>query len=724
LARGNTVEIQGGAYGTGAGSPSVIEGGFANASGGHGSIASGNTVKISGGAFYCDSIMGGRAGGTSAKTVTGGNTVEISTGVRMRSHCAITGGHAGGGDPTDVSSDNLVKIGAMNIDAGVDVDLYGGYADNGSAAATSENNTLEVSDQGATAHSTLYFQKLVFDVPATLTAGGTMLTVSNTSQFGGVATPMAPSIEIAIETGSTLKKGDQIVLIDATGSSSPNALVTSLTTASPVSSKTAGYTFKIVTVAASGKPSDDKKLVVEVAGAPTPPVFTQQTFPADPVAVTASFGVKVDQDATAYWQVLDNTSGAASCPAIGDPSYAASYSDSLQANVLYSNGVSPLAALDPATDYLFCLYAENADGDTGIWSHNFTTATPTLGAVTVSGITDTSANFSVTATVVGPTGYWQVIDNTSGAATCPAVGDASYVSNAVLNVDTPTVSGVSSTPLAAGTSYILCFYANYDYGSGITAQAVPFKTLDTPPTSTVGPVTITATTDTTASFDVTSSTNADGWWQVIPGGSATCPPAGDATYADSAPMTGGFPLDETVTGLAAGNTYTVCFYADFGGGNTSTPQGVTVTTTGSASAPTVSGAVINITDTTANVSVTYDAPIHGYGYLSNSGSCPAASAAYTDLGAMNAPATPYTTPLTGLSAGTSYTYCFYYTYGPAAATVTSAVQPLPFTTSGTKAPPSSGGSGATSVPTLGETTLALLALLLAGMGVVTMRRKQ
>jgi len=98
------------------------------------------------------------------------------------------------------------------------------------------------------------FQNLHFYVPATLTHGGSMLTVAN-AVF--IDLP-APTVSVAVAAGSTLAVGDRIVLMDIDvlwGSAIPTS-VTSLTT---------GYRFTVV----EGELENWKwKLVVQVTSTP------------------------------------------------------------------------------------------------------------------------------------------------------------------------------------------------------------------------------------------------------------------------------------------------------------------------------------------------------------------------------------------------------------------------------------------------------------------------
>ena len=289
-ADGNTVTVSG----AGA-SASVVYGGNARAGTGGAASASGNRVEMTDG-VVANGIIGGNAvaptgaadalnnvveitGGTVSNGIAGGmadaqpggathasnNKVSISGGTVSNSQ--IFGGFAtsaGGG--TGTAADNTVEIkGSAVIGAGIS--LYGG------SAATTTGNTLELYLQGVTVDIVHSFQNLNFHIPASLTAGQTMLTIHN-----GGPTSMAylagTTLGIEVESGSPLKAGDQIVLIDATADyvyGSPAAAVTSLTT---------GYAFEIVTAELA-----NQKLVARVVADPSSPAATPITTAA--VTITA-----------------------------------------------------------------------------------------------------------------------------------------------------------------------------------------------------------------------------------------------------------------------------------------------------------------------------------------------------------------------------------------------------------------------------------------------------
>jgi len=237
-ANDNTVKVSGaGAVAT------LVDGGYATAGTGGTASATGNTVEITGGTVSGIEINGAQARASGGTATASGNRVSISGGTV--SSLNVFGGYTLG--TTSTASDNTVEIkGSAVIGAGVN--LYGGEA-----ITTSTGNTLELSLKGVTVGYLQYFQNLNFHVPASLTAGQTMLTANTGVDLGNPA----PAVSVEIASGSRLAVGDQIVLIDASAGAMTNTAPASVTSA------TAGYTFSIV-----GSPIADKKLVVEVTAVP------------------------------------------------------------------------------------------------------------------------------------------------------------------------------------------------------------------------------------------------------------------------------------------------------------------------------------------------------------------------------------------------------------------------------------------------------------------------
>ena len=100
------------------------------------------------------------------------------------------------------------------------------------------------------------------------------------------------------------------------------------------------------------------------AGCTSPPALSNENVPTAPAASGANYSVTSDQAATGYMQVIQNGT---SCPAVGDASYA--NVGAMSAGTVYTGALGTLTA---GSTYLFCFYAENAIGDSAIYSAPFT----------------------------------------------------------------------------------------------------------------------------------------------------------------------------------------------------------------------------------------------------------------------------------------------------------------------------------------------------------------
>ncbi|MCL2830542.1 MAG: hypothetical protein FWD77_07395 [Betaproteobacteria bacterium] len=523
-ANNNEVDIDNGTFGS-VGSTTNIYGGYAagGAFGNHtvSAVASLNKIIISGGTFFCGEITGGAV--NNAIPVANGNTVIISGGTLSGTgFCDISGGTTGGAWTTGTAKDNLVSIGNLSVGT-KDVRLHGGIPE---GDGLSSGNTLEVTAK-QTAYSAEDFQNLVFDVPASLTVGQTMLTLTFQAYFD---TPSAPPVKVNIGAGSTLQPNDQIVLIDVTGSVNPDPLHTSLSTTSPVTSDTSGWSFKIV-----GNPQADKKLVVQVLTAPptAAPHIVSTDFPSTPVQrAGALFTVKLDQDGGGHWQVIDDTTWASigsACPAAGAASY--TFSRSMSGNTSYTPYIAGAAAtlLDASTHYYFCFYADNVIGASSIWNEDFTTAAlppPTLTGPTISGITSAGASFSVTSDQ-DATIYWGTISSGGTCSSDPGMYLLHDTITAGTHSETLVFSSSASSPVKKALSAvdeILCVIAQNAHGTSAPVSK---------------PFTIPG---------AGGSGGTPGTGGTTPGGGGTTP-GGDGTT----PSSGNFADGDT---LAAGGSYT------------------------------------------------------------------------------------------------------------------------------------------------------------------------
>ncbi len=186
----NTVTIHGGTFG-GSFLSYAAAGGYSSSGN-----SNGNTVIINGGTFN-GYVFGGR---TDTGATANGNTLIINGG---RFYDYVFAGNAA--TSGNEASGNTVTISGTP-------DLTGAYLAGGFAVGgTSANNTLNLHSNGITLGSIGYFQNLNFYVPASLSNGGTMLSVT-----GYEANITGATVNVGIDGGSSpLSAGDTVVLIDA-----------------------------------------------------------------------------------------------------------------------------------------------------------------------------------------------------------------------------------------------------------------------------------------------------------------------------------------------------------------------------------------------------------------------------------------------------------------------------------------------------------------------------
>ncbi|MCL2458396.1 MAG: hypothetical protein FWF31_06005 [Desulfobulbus sp.] len=88
--------------------------------------------------------------------------------------------------------------------------VYGGYAESASGAATSTGNTFNLHSACLTVAGLSDFQNQHFFIPGTLAVGGAMVNVAGTAYVGGTA------VSVSVDGAhSSLRGGDYFVLIDA-----------------------------------------------------------------------------------------------------------------------------------------------------------------------------------------------------------------------------------------------------------------------------------------------------------------------------------------------------------------------------------------------------------------------------------------------------------------------------------------------------------------------------
>ena len=243
--------------GTGANVSLYLQGGYALCHDNCAAKGSNNTVTVAGGTVQSGgAVYGGQSFCTVAPGCTSeasGNTVTITGGTLTGVN--IFGGSAGPNfvDAALTAKNNIVDISGNPVMSGGR--LYGGYV--ADLSGTSTGNILYLRTSGVSVTLFNFFQEMDFFVPATLGAGGTMLTVTATPpNISGV------DISIAVASGSPLKVNDEIVLIN-----SPSGAIGGLPPAGTViNSMSSAYSFETV--------ASTNQLRVKVTNAPAPSALT------------------------------------------------------------------------------------------------------------------------------------------------------------------------------------------------------------------------------------------------------------------------------------------------------------------------------------------------------------------------------------------------------------------------------------------------------------------
>jgi len=226
-ATNNTVTVSGGTLGG-------AYGGYAETDAGGSATATGNKVIVSGGTFT-DSVVGGEASvnGGSGNATSDGNTVEISGSPVFQSD--VFGGISADISGTTTATNNTVTIsGTPDL---ANAWLYGGLAI-GSGTHVATGNTLQMKTAGVNVAGLRDFQKLDFTLPATLTAGSTVLTVTNSAALG-----TNTSVTVSAASGLNLAAGNVITLVS--GVAIGGVAATSLTGSFTSGSNSYAYTLSL-----------------------------------------------------------------------------------------------------------------------------------------------------------------------------------------------------------------------------------------------------------------------------------------------------------------------------------------------------------------------------------------------------------------------------------------------------------------------------------------------
>jgi hypothetical protein len=253
---GNKVIIKSGSVGKN------IYGGHANEAN-----ATGNKVILEAGTVTGDVI-----GGHSEKMEAAGNTVILKSGMVGGD---IVGGSASGGDTYGAIRNTIEISGPVTF--GTYSNLYGGYNSKREDGDFFTGNTLKLKTSGLTIASLSNFEYLDFYLTSTATDGTAVITVTGEESKGyGRPTNIDNSIvRVGIDgSGSSLKVGDTIVLIDASGSEADTPLTGTIandgetTDGTGMEGVASGYVFKLTQTV--------NQIIAEVleiheGGSPSPP---------------------------------------------------------------------------------------------------------------------------------------------------------------------------------------------------------------------------------------------------------------------------------------------------------------------------------------------------------------------------------------------------------------------------------------------------------------------
>ena len=195
---GNQVNLDGSS------TAAVVSGGWNALLGSGDATASGNGVTVSSTGSVPSGIEGGYAYTSSGSATASGNTVEINGGAINGD---IYGGYAISGNGDATASNNTVTI--LGSPVFTYVSLSGGISHGTGVGTISSNNTLNLHVAGLSVTTLDGFQNMNFFLPAGLTSGSRMLTVTNWANMGGAM------VTVSLEgAGPTLHTGDTFFLLN------------------------------------------------------------------------------------------------------------------------------------------------------------------------------------------------------------------------------------------------------------------------------------------------------------------------------------------------------------------------------------------------------------------------------------------------------------------------------------------------------------------------------
>ncbi|MEZ4306767.1 MAG: MYXO-CTERM sorting domain-containing protein [Polyangiaceae bacterium] len=331
-----------------------------------------------------------------------------------------------------------------------------------------------------------------------------------------------------------------------------------------------------------------------------------------------------------------------------------------------------LTGLVSGTTYYYCAIAENVVGKGFGSVLSFTTAAvPIVTTTAASSVASTTATVNGTASPnnLSATGWFRY--STVDPGTCNDV----FGTRSPASGGTALGSGNAAVPysraltgLVASTTYYYCAIASNSAGTGFGA-VMSFTTSGPPIVTTVAASSVTATGATLNGSANPNLASATGWFRYSTVNPGTC----SDVFGTRSPASGGtalgsgnaaVPYSRALTGLVASTTYYYCAIASNSAG---TGLGTVMTFTTLATPTVTTSAATSVTSTTATLNGSgnpkLDAATGYFRYATtNPGSCNdvfgtrAPVSGGTALGSGNT-AVPFSEPITGLTAGTTYYFC-------------------------------------------------------------------
>ncbi|MEZ4295071.1 MAG: MYXO-CTERM sorting domain-containing protein [Polyangiaceae bacterium] len=328
--------------------------------------------------------------------------------------------------------------------------------------------------------------------------------------------------------------------------------------------------------------------------------------------------------------------------------------------------------LTTGTTYYFCALASSSVGTSVGTILSFTTAAlPAVTTTAATAITATGAtiNGSANPSAAATTGWFRY--STTNPGTCDDV----FGTRAPASGGTSLGSGSTAVPysqvltgLVSGTTYYYCAIAENVVGKGF-GSVLSFTTAAVPIVTTTAASSVASTTATVNGTASPNNLSATGWFRYSTVDPGTC----NDVFGTRSPASGGtalgsgnaaVPYSRALTGLVASTTYYYCAIASNSAG---TGLGTVMTFTTLATPTVTTSAATSVTSTTATLNGSgnpkLDAATGYFRYATtNPGSCNdvfgtrAPVSGGTALGSGNT-AVPFSEPITGLTAGTTYYFC-------------------------------------------------------------------